>query len=342
MDMIDLNNDFAQTSLSESNESKTNLIVNYLPQTMVSEELKLIFQSVGQLESCKLIKDKSSQQSMCYGFVNYLNTDDAVKAIQTFNGLRIENKVIKVSYARPSCETIKGANLYICGLPKHWTCDDMNACFGVCGKIITSRILFNPLNGQSKCVGFIRFDQKHEAECAIKLLNGAVPEDSQEQLTVKFATCPVETKPKQHGCVVRTSCSVRSACSFNSNYSNYSNCSNESISFGSSPQNSMQSLNLSSAAPGSFITALNSGWCLFVYNLAPETDEFVLWQLFGPFGAVLNVKVIRDHQTLKCKGFGFVTMALYENALNAINSLNGITLANRMLQVSFKTIMKLC
>jgi len=34
-----------------------------------------------------------------------------------------------------------------------------------------------------------------------------------------------------------------------------------------------------------------AGWCLFVYNLAPETEESTLWQLFGPFGAVQNVKV---------------------------------------------------
>jgi len=35
-----------------------------------------------------------------------------------------------------------------------------------------------------------------------------------------------------------------------------------------------------------------TGWCLFVYNLAPETEESTLWQLFGPFGAVQNVKVM--------------------------------------------------
>jgi len=35
-----------------------------------------------------------------------------------------------------------------------------------------------------------------------------------------------------------------------------------------------------------------AGWCLFVYNLAPETEESTLWQLFGPFGAVQNVKVL--------------------------------------------------
>jgi len=79
------------------------------------------------------------------------------------------------------------------------------------------------------------------------------------------------------------------------------------------------------------------GWCIFVYNLAPDTEESVLWQLFGPFGAVQSVKVIRDLQTNKCKGFGFVTMTNYDEALVAIQSLNGYTLGNRVLQVSFKT-----
>lgn len=88
----------------------------------------------------------------------------------------------------------------------------------------------------------------------------------------------------------------------------------------------------------SILTDIGSvGWCIFVYNLAPETEESILWQLFGPFGAVQNVKIIRDFQTQKCKGFGFITMTNYDEALMAINSLNGFTLGNRVLQVSFKT-----
>jgi hypothetical protein len=35
-----------------------------------------------------------------------------------------------------------------------------------------------------------------------------------------------------------------------------------------------------------------------VYNLAPETEENVLWQLFGPFGAVQSVKVVITFQLL--------------------------------------------
>lgn len=83
--------------------------------------------------------------------------------------------------------------------------------------------------------------------------------------------------------------------------------------------------------------ASSAGWCIFVYNLSPEADESVLWQLFGPFGAVTNVKVIRDFTTNKCKGFGFVTMTNYDEAAMAIASLNGYRLGDRILQVSFKT-----
>lgn len=39
------------------------------------------------------------------------------------------------------------------------------------------------------------------------------------------------------------------------------------------------------------LAASSPGWCIFVYNLTPETEDSVLWRLFGPFGAVLSVKV---------------------------------------------------
>ena len=39
-------------------DSKTNLIVNYLPQTMTQEEMRSLFSSIGELESCKLVRDK--------------------------------------------------------------------------------------------------------------------------------------------------------------------------------------------------------------------------------------------------------------------------------------------
>lgn len=106
---------------SGQEDSKTNLIVNYLPQTMTQEEVKSLFSSIGDVESCKLIRDKVTGQSLGYGFVNYHRPEDAEKAINTFNGLRLQNKTIKVSFARPSSDAIKGANLHMPGLLKNDT-----------------------------------------------------------------------------------------------------------------------------------------------------------------------------------------------------------------------------
>jgi ELAV like protein 2/3/4 len=75
---------------------------------------------------------------------------------------------------------------------------------------------------------------------------------------------------------------------------------------------------------------------ILLNNLAPETEDSLLWQLLGPFGAVLSVKVAKDAATNKCKGYGVVTLSSYQNAVAAINALNGFQLGNRILQVSLK------
>jgi hypothetical protein len=56
----------------------------------------------------------------------------------------------QVSLARPSCESIKGANLYISGLPKSLTQLDLEQMFSDCGEIITSRILYDQNTGTEK------------------------------------------------------------------------------------------------------------------------------------------------------------------------------------------------
>ncbi|XP_018012743.1 ELAV-like protein 1 isoform X4 [Hyalella azteca] len=353
-------------------ESKTNLIVNYLPQSMTQEEIRSLFSSIGELESCKLIKDKVTGQSLGYGFVNYVRTDDAERAISQLNGLRLQNKTIKVSYARPSSEAIKGANLYVSGLPKSMTQQDLENMFRAFGSIITSRILCDNITGLSKGVGFIRFDQRVEADRAIQKLNGSIPEGASEPITVKFANNPSNNSktgvpplaaylsplarrfggPIHHPAgrfryiplspLTRHSTmvfpQVKTIDSVPEEPTNVTTDLKSKLVDGVPHRYSPgtgENLLGNQLLPGSALSG--SGWCLFVYNLAPETEENILWQLFGPFGAVQNVKVIRDLQTNKCKGFGFVTMTNYDEAVVAIQSLNGYTLGNRVLQVSFKT-----
>lgn len=53
-----------------TDESKTNLIVNYLPQTMTQEEIRSLFSSIGELESCKLIRDKMTGEDFFLSIYN--------------------------------------------------------------------------------------------------------------------------------------------------------------------------------------------------------------------------------------------------------------------------------
>uniref|UniRef100_A0A4W5P2S5 ELAV-like protein n=1 Tax=Hucho hucho TaxID=62062 RepID=A0A4W5P2S5_9TELE len=301
-----------------TDDSKTNLIVNYLPQNMTQEEFRSLFGSIGEIESCKLVRDKITGQSLGYGFVNYIDPKDAEKAINTLNGLRLQTKTIKVSYARPSSASIRDANLYVSGLPKTMTQKDLEQLFSQYGRIITSRILVDQVTGGSRGVGFIRFDKRIEAEEAIKGLNGQKPSGAAEPITVKFANNPSQ----------KTSQALLSQLyqSPNRRYPGPLHHQGREV-----------MVRFSHWAIGSEICFYCTGWCIFVYNLSPDSDESVLWQLFGPFGAVNNVKVIRDFNTNKCKGFGFVTMTNYDEAAMAIASLNGYRLGDRVLQVSFKT-----
>ncbi|CAN8009942.1 unnamed protein product [Ixodes pacificus] len=334
-----------QTGTS-AEDSKTNLIVNYLPQTMTQEEIRSLFSSIGEVESCKLIRDKVTGQSLGYGFVNYVRPEDAEKAINTLNGLRLQNKTIKVSYARPSSEAIKGANLYVSGLPKSMTQQDLEGLFSPYGRIITSRILCDNI---TVILGlpYVRTRQTvYRAEGPIKAARKRnVTASAARALAQRLFLSSVESAPRHsrwpqqsqprqrfvgplvvlHRLAIRIPMEGKS-------YANYAFV----IVVPRSRYSPLAGDLL--ANPLLAGSAMNgSGWCIFVYNLAPDTEENLLWQLFGPFGAVQSVKVIRDLQTNKCKGFGFVTMTNYDEALVAIQSLNGYTLGNRVLQVSFKT-----
>ncbi|KAJ0065457.1 hypothetical protein NL108_010737, partial [Boleophthalmus pectinirostris] len=267
--------------MEDDSNGRTNLIVNYLPQSMSQEELCSLFSSVGEVQTAKLIRDKVGGNystayittfyfayyelliyyfiflcfylhietwnhifllfflismmcescvensfvvlfcfplfvflgnSLGYGFVNFVNPNDAERAINTLNGLRLQSKTIKVnslnisqtlklvccplqvSYARPSSDLIKDANLYISGLPRTMGQQELEDLFSRFGRIITSRVLVDQASGHSRGVAFIRFDKRSEAEDAIESLNGQTPPGTSEPITVKFAAAPNQAK----------------------------------------------------------------------------------------------------------------------------------------------------
>ncbi|XP_054729194.1 protein elav isoform X2 [Anastrepha obliqua] len=347
------NSNGQQNGSNGSSETRTNLIVNYLPQTMTEDEIRSLFSSVGEIESVKLIRDKSQAfmdplnpqgptkgQSLGYGFVNYVRPQDAEQAVNVLNGLRLQNKTIKVSFARPSSDAIKGANLYVSGLPKNMTQPELEAIFAPFGAIITSRILQNAGNdSQTKGVGFIRYDKREEATRAIIALNGTTPSGCTDPIVVKFSNTPGSTskimQPQLPAflnpqLVRRIGGAMHTP--VNKGLARFSPMAGDMLDV-----MLPNGLGATAAAASALASGPGGAYPIFIYNLAPETEEASLWQLFGPFGAVQSVKIVKDQTTNQCKGYGFVSMTNYDEAAMAIRALNGYTLGNRVLQVSFKT-----
>ena len=54
---------------------------------------------------------------------------------------------VQVSYARPSSESIRDANVYVCGLPRSLTQHELEQIFSSCGNIISARIIYDNQTG---------------------------------------------------------------------------------------------------------------------------------------------------------------------------------------------------
>ncbi|KAI1712603.1 RNA recognition motif domain-containing protein [Ditylenchus destructor] len=76
---------------------------------------------------------------------------------------------------------------------------------------------------------------------------------------------------------------------------------------------------------------------VFVGDLSPEVDNKALKEAFVPFGEISDAKVIRDPQTLKSKGYGFVSYPKREEAERAIEQMNGQWLGRRTIRTNWAT-----
>jgi len=73
---------------------------------------------------------------------------------------------------------------------------------------------------------------------------------------------------------------------------------------------------------------------IFIGNLSYNVTEGDLRQAFEAFGQVASATVIKDEQSGRSKGFGFVKMPAQAEAQSAIEVLNGKALKGRTITVN--------
>ncbi len=78
-----------------------NIYVSNLPYRTNDEEFREIFAAYGVVNRAKIVKDKATNRSRGFGFVEMENDDEARVAIDNLNGKDIGGRAIKVNEAKP-------------------------------------------------------------------------------------------------------------------------------------------------------------------------------------------------------------------------------------------------
>lgn len=78
-----------------------NIYVGNLPFSTTDEELNNLFAPYGTVTAARVIKDRITERSRGFGFVEMENDGEADKAVAEMNGKDIDGRPLKVSEAKP-------------------------------------------------------------------------------------------------------------------------------------------------------------------------------------------------------------------------------------------------
>ena len=86
----------------------TKLYVGNLSYNTNDDSLKEVFSGAGEVVSATVIIDKMSGRSRGFGFVEMADDASAQKAVEMFNGYKLDDRELTVNEARPQTDRPRG------------------------------------------------------------------------------------------------------------------------------------------------------------------------------------------------------------------------------------------
>ncbi|CAL5205091.1 unnamed protein product [Lathyrus oleraceus] len=156
------------------------LYVGDLHPELSDAQLREAFSYFNSLVSVRICRDSSTGNSLCYGYVNFLSPQDAIRAIELKNHSILNGKAMRVMWSRRDPDARKSSigNVFVKNLAQ--SIDDfvLEDMFEKYGNILSSKVVVTE-DGKSKGYGFVQFETEESANTAIENLNGSVIHDKQ-------------------------------------------------------------------------------------------------------------------------------------------------------------------
>lgn len=131
------------------------------------------FTTVGQVLSLRVCRDTRTKQSLGYGYVNFSQTQDAERALDTMNFDIVKGKPIRIMWCQrdPALRKSGIGNVFIKNLDKNIDNKAMYDTFSAFGNILSCKVALDD-NSLSKGYGFVHFESEEAAKTAIEKVNG--------------------------------------------------------------------------------------------------------------------------------------------------------------------------
>ena len=81
-----------------------NIYVGNIAFSMTEDDLRQAFEAFGEVSRATILKDKMTNRSRGFGFVEMPNQEEGQKAVQELNGKEMNGRALNVSEARPRTE----------------------------------------------------------------------------------------------------------------------------------------------------------------------------------------------------------------------------------------------
>ncbi|XP_050910491.1 polyadenylate-binding protein 7 isoform X2 [Lathyrus oleraceus] len=156
------------------------LYVGDLHPDVSDAQLREAFSDFNTLASVRVCRDSSTGKSLCYGYVNFLSPQDAIRAIELKNHSILNGKAIRVMWSRRDPDARKSSigNVFVKNLAESIDNSGLEYMFKKYGNILSSKVVMSE-DGKSKGYGFVQFETEESANTAIEKLNGSTIHDKQ-------------------------------------------------------------------------------------------------------------------------------------------------------------------
>ncbi|XP_029973939.1 embryonic polyadenylate-binding protein B-like isoform X1 [Salarias fasciatus] len=154
-----------------------NIFIKNMDESIDNKALYDTFSAFGNILSCKVVCDDKGSKG--YGFVHFETHEAANRAIETMNGMLLNDRKVFVGHFKSRKErevefgskAMKFTNIYIKNFGEDFTDDKLKELFSGYGKTLSVRVMKDEM-GCSRGFGFVNYAHHEDAQRAVDEMNG--------------------------------------------------------------------------------------------------------------------------------------------------------------------------